>query len=64
MTGLEALSAGLPVVVGHNSGFGEALCSIPFGSSFVVNSEDPADNGVRPYRNSGTARTEKFDLMK
>ena len=43
LTGLEALSAGLPVVVSHNSGFGEALCSIPFGSLFVVNSEDPAD---------------------
>ena len=42
-TGLEALSAGLPVLVSHNSGFGEALSSIPFGSSFVVNSEDPAD---------------------
>ena len=43
LTGLEAPPAGLPVVVSHNSGFGEALCSIPFGSSFVVNSEDPAD---------------------
>ena len=43
LTGLEALSAGLPVVVSHNSGFGEALCSVPFGSLFVVNSEDPAD---------------------
>ena len=43
LTGLEALSAGLPVLVSHNSGFGEALYSIPFGSSFVVNSEDPAD---------------------
>ena len=40
---LEALSAGLPVVVSHNSGFGKALYSVPFGSSFVVNSEDPAD---------------------
>ena len=46
LTGLEALSAGLPVVVSHNSGFGEALCSVPFGSSFVVNSEDPADWSV------------------
>ena len=43
MTRLEALSAGLPVVVSHNSGFGEALSSVRFGSSFVVNSEDPAD---------------------
>ena len=43
LTGLEALSAGHPVLVSHNSGFGEALSSVPFGSSFVVNSEDPAD---------------------
>ena len=41
LTGLEALSAGLPVVVSKNSGFGEALGSVPFGSSFVIDSEDP-----------------------
>ena len=41
LTGLEALSAGVPVLVSGNSGFGEALCSVPFGSSFVVNSGDP-----------------------
>ena len=43
LTGLEALSAGLPVLVSHNSGFGEALRSVPFGSTYVVNSEEPAD---------------------
>ena len=43
LAGLEALSAGLPVLVSRNSGFGEALCTVPFGSSFVVNSEDPTD---------------------
>ena len=43
LAGLEALSAGLPVLVSHNSGFGEALCNVPFGSSFVVYSEDPTD---------------------
>ena len=43
LTGLEAMSAGLPVLVSHNSGFGEALRSLPFGSCFVVNSENPAD---------------------
>ena len=43
LAGLEALSAGLPVLVSHNSGFGEALCSVEFGPSFVVNSEDPTD---------------------
>ena len=41
LTGLEALSAGLPVLVSRNSGFGEALWSVPFGPFFVVDSEDP-----------------------
>ncbi|CAH3030437.1 unnamed protein product, partial [Porites evermanni] len=43
LTGLEALSAGVPVLVSRNSGFGEALRSVPFGSTYVVNSEEPAD---------------------
>ncbi|XP_022802705.1 uncharacterized protein LOC111340175 [Stylophora pistillata] len=45
LTGLEALSAGVPVLVSSNSGFGKALSQTPyrspFGSSFVINSEDP-----------------------
>ncbi|CAH3193299.1 unnamed protein product, partial [Porites evermanni] len=42
LTGLEAMSAGLPVLVSSNSGFGKALRSAAFGSSFVIDSEDPA----------------------
>ena len=41
LTGLEAMSAGLPVIVSKNSGFGEALHSLPFGASYVIDSEDP-----------------------
>ena len=41
VTGLEALSAGLPLLVSKNSGFGEALCTVPFGSTCVIDSEDP-----------------------
>ena len=37
LTGLEALSAGLPVIVSKNSGFGEALGNVPF----VWNSDYP-----------------------
>ena len=40
LTGLEALSAGLPVIISKNSGFGEALGSLPSGSFFVIDSED------------------------
>ncbi|PFX28325.1 D-inositol 3-phosphate glycosyltransferase [Stylophora pistillata] len=39
--GLQALSAGLPILVGRNSGLGEALMKVKFGSFFVVDSEDP-----------------------
>ena len=42
LTGLEALSAGLPVIVSRNSGFGEALDQVLFGSTFVIDSEDPS----------------------
>ncbi|XP_044177994.1 NLR family CARD domain-containing protein 3-like isoform X2 [Acropora millepora] len=40
LTALEAMSAGLPVLVCKNSGFGEALGHVPSGSSFVIDSED------------------------
>ena len=40
LAALEALSAGLPVLVSGNSGFGDALKKLPFGSSCVVDSED------------------------
>ena len=39
---LEALSAGLPILVGRNSGFARAIEGIPLGSYSIVNSEDPA----------------------
>ena len=42
LTALEALSAGLPVLVSRNTGFGEALSKVLFGSSYVVDSEDPS----------------------
>ena len=41
LTGLEGLSAGLPVLVSKNSGFGDVLVNVPHGSSFVIDSEDP-----------------------
>ena len=57
LTALEALSAGLPILVSGNSGFGDALRTVPFGTSFVVDSEDPkvwaeAIDGVRKMKRS------------
>ena len=43
ITALEALSAGLPVLVSGNSGLGEALKKVPLGTQSVVDSEDYTD---------------------
>ncbi len=40
---LEALSAGLPILVSGNSGFGDALHVLPVGKPPVVDSADPKD---------------------
>ena len=42
LVALEALSAGLPILVGSNSGFARAIEDIPFGIYSIVDSEDPA----------------------
>ena len=43
LTALEALSAGLPVLAGHNSGFSKALQNVEFGGLCVVDSDKPED---------------------
>ena len=52
LVALEALSAGLPILVGSNSGFARAIEEIPLGFYRIVDSEDPvkwaeAIQGVR-----------------
>ena len=41
LTALEALSAGLPVLAGHDSGFSKALQKVEFGELCVVTSDKP-----------------------
>ena len=41
LAALEALSAGLPVLVSDNSGIGKALKKVACGANCVVNNEDP-----------------------
>ena len=62
LTGLEAMSVGLSVLVSRDFGFGEALSSVAFGSAFVIKSEDP-QCGPQPSRRSGP-RTGNVDLRK
>ena len=42
LSALQAISAGLPVLVSGNSGIAEALKEVPNGSQCIVDSEDPA----------------------
>ena len=43
LVALEALSAGLPILVGCNSGFARALQDIPFGDTCIVDSDEPKE---------------------
>ena len=43
LSALQAISAGLPVLVSGNSGIAEALKEVPNGPQCIVDSEDPAD---------------------
>ena len=42
LVALEALSAGLPVLVGSNSGFASAIRGLPLGAFSIVDSDDPS----------------------
>ena len=55
LTALEALSAGLPVLVSRNSGLGQALKKVPFGKTAVIDSEDPTKwaKKIKAVRNEG-----------
>ena len=53
LSALQAISAGLPVLVSGNSGIAEALRKVPNGSQCIVDSEDPADwaRAIKAVRN-------------
>ena len=67
LAALEALSAGLPVLVSGNFGLAEALKKVPHGSSCVVESEDPKDwaDAIRAVRHKDKEmRLGEFDVVR
>ena len=67
LTALEALSAGLPILVGENSGFAEALSKVAFGSGCVIHSENPvvwAKAIERVLKKDREARLEESDILR
>ena len=67
LTALEALSAGLPVLVSGNSGLGDALKKVSSGFSHVVDSEDPTEwaKAINIVRKKGReVRLEDANLLR
>ena len=63
LTALEGLSAGLPVLAGHNSGFSKALQKVKFGEHYVVNSDKPEDwsKAIKKVRQKGEKKAARRD---
>ena len=64
LTALEALSTGLPVLAGHNSGFAKALQKIEFGELCVVNSDNPEDWSKAIKKVRQKERKKRLDEMQ
>ena len=67
LSGLEDLSAGLPTLVSGNSGFGDALREVFFGSHYVVDSDKDQDwsIAIKKLRNKQKSkRLEESKLLR
>ena len=66
LVALEALSAGLPILVGRKSGFARALENVLFGKSCIVDSDDPAKwaEEIEAVRASHEMRLEEMKALR
>ena len=66
LVALETLSAGLPILVGSNSGFARAIDDIAFGSYSIVDTEDPAKwaEAIQGVRDRHRVVLEKTEILK
>ena len=67
LVAVEAMSAGLPVLVSANSGFGEAMMKVQFGLYCVVHSEDAdvwATKIKEVWKNESECRLEESKCLR
>ena len=66
LVALEALSAGLPILLGRKSGFASALENIPLGQSCVVDSDDSTKwaEAIEGVRVRHTVRLEEIKILR
>ena len=66
LVALEALSAGLPILVGSRSGFAKALESVPHGYTCIVSSNDPVKwaEAIKAVRTRYAMRLEEMKVLR
>ena len=66
LVGLEALSAGLPFLVGSRSGFAKALEKVPSGISCIVYSDDPTvwADAIVAVRDRHKSRLDRIKVLR
>ena len=66
LVALEALSAGLPILVGSRSGFAKALENVLHGDACIVNSDDPAEwaKAIEAVRIRHGIRLQEIKLLR
>ena len=66
LVALEALSAGLPILVGSRSGFAKALENVPIGNTCIVNSDEPAKwaEAIEAVRTRHRIRLEEIKTLR
>ena len=63
LTALEALSAGLPVLVTHNSGLADALVEVPLGSNCIVDPEADWAEAIKKVRKNLKTRLDEAKIL-
>ena len=66
LAALEALSAGLPILVGQRSGIAKALEYVPNGRTCIVKSHDPAEwaKAIKAVRKRREMRLKEIKAVK
>ena len=64
LTALEALSAGLPVLVTHNSGLADALVEVPLGSNCIVDPEADWAEAIKKVRKNLKTRLDEAKIQE
>ena len=64
LTALEALSAGVPILITHNSSLAEALEEIPFGRRCVVYQADNWAEQIKQARKNLKTGSDKASMLR